>query len=232
MENDYQGTVGVVTPFKRQAELIQREVERIIGLEHIQRSNLVVGTAHQFQGDDRDVILVSLCYGEGMPRGSEWFLSKSRDWLNVAISRAKAVCHIFGDRDAALRSSIHHISRLARWLAESATATIPSEPVFESPWERKLFEALSASGLRPFTQYPLAGRRLDLAIVGEAIKLDIEVDGETYHRDRDGFRKVSDQWRDHVISSMGWKVRRFWVYELRDDMENCVERVRRDLAGD
>jgi very-short-patch-repair endonuclease len=231
MDNGYQGTVGVVTPFQEQAKLIRNEVERIVGFEQIQRSQLVVGTAHQFQGDARDVILVSLCYGPGMPKGSEWFLSKSRDWLNVAISRARAVCHIFGDQEAAQQSSINHISKLANWLIGDEDRGVTREAVFESPWEKRLYNALAAAGIQAIAQYPLAGRRLDLAVVKDDIQLDVEVDGETYHRDRDGFRKVSDQWRDHVISSLGWKVRRFWVYELRDDMERCVELVRRDLKG-
>jgi very-short-patch-repair endonuclease len=62
------------------------------------------------------------------------------------------------------------------------------------------------------------------------VKLDVEVDGEAYHRDPDGFRKVSDQWRDHQIRGLGWKVLRFWVYELRDDMERCVDRIVDELG--
>jgi very-short-patch-repair endonuclease len=77
----------------------------------------------------------------------------------------------------------------------------------------------------------LGGRRLDLALIENEVRLDVEVDGETYHRDPDGFRKVSDIWRDHVITSLGWRVRRFWVYELKEDMEKCVELVLRDLRS-
>jgi very-short-patch-repair endonuclease len=226
---DYAGTIGVVTPFNKQAELIRHEVESRLTLDQIKRANLIVDTAHKFQGDARDVILVSLCYGPGMPRGSEWFLNKSQDWLNVAISRARAVCHIFGNRSAAENSSIRHIRRLASWMSRSGQPENSSAPEFESPWERHLYEALVKAGIHPITQYPLAGRRLDLAVVTDTLKLDIEVDGDTYHRDRDGFRKVSDLWRDHVITGLGWRVRRFWVYELRENMEKCVERVRKDL---
>lgn len=226
---NYAGTVGVVTPFSRQAELIRRLIEQRVSFQKIEASRLVVGTSHAFQGDDRDLIMVSLCYGPGMPRGSEWFLSKSRDWLNVAVSRARAVCHIFGDREAAERSAIQHIKRLSRWLTVSNEDAQPGDPVFESPWERRLYEALIEKGVTPITQYPLAGRRLDLAVVTDGVRLDIEVDGDRYHRDRDGFRRVSDHWRDHVIQTLGWRVRRFWVYELKEDMEACVERVIRDL---
>lgn len=229
-DQNYGGSIGVVTPFQRQAQLIAIEIERRITFEERERVSLVVGTAHKFQGDDRDLVLLSLCYGPGMPRGSDWFLRNNTDWLNVAVSRARAVCHIFGNREACEQSSIRHIVRLANSLRKTETGTRNSEPVFESPWERALYEALEKAGIAAITQYPLAGRRLDLAVFSGNIKLDVEVDGDTYHRDRDGFRKVSDYWRDHTIKSVGWKVRRFWVYELKKDIGACVERVKQDIA--
>jgi very-short-patch-repair endonuclease len=225
----YKGTLGVVTPFKKQAELIRRKVEAKLPLEKIRNANLLVDTAHKFQGDARDVVLISLCYSNNMPRGAAWFLGEGQEWLNVAVSRARAVCHIFGNRAAAEGSSIPHIRKLARHLSRSGAPVLNQMPVFESPWERKLYEALKQVGIETITQYPLAGRRLDLAIIKGDIRLDIEVDGETYHRDPDGFRKTSDLWRDHVVSGLGWRVCRFWVYELRENMEKCVERIEREL---
>lgn len=225
----YEGTVGVVTPFKQQKDLIIHLVEQRLSRERIDASQLRVGTSHAFQGSDRDTIIVSLCMGPEMPRGAAWFMRDSRQLINVAISRAKAVCHVFGNREYALNCKIPHISNLARRIGARKRPGHATEPVFESPWQRILYEALRKKGVTPITEYPLAGRRLDLAIVKGEIQLDVEVDGDTYHRDPDGFRKVSDIWRDHVIESVGWKVRRFWVYELREDLEGCVERVLRDL---
>ncbi len=63
--------------------------------------------------ESRDVVLVSLCYGRDMPRNGDWFLRNSRELMNVAVSRASAVCHVFGDREAARASDIKHIARLA-----------------------------------------------------------------------------------------------------------------------
>ena len=105
------------------------------------------------------------------------------------------------------------------------------EPIFESPWERALYEALAKAGITPITQYPLCGRRLDMAVITNKLKLDVEVDGDTYHRDRDGFRKMSDYWRDHAVTSLGWQVQRFWVYELKENMGGCVERIKELVNG-
>jgi very-short-patch-repair endonuclease len=96
---------------------------------------------------------------------------------------------------------------------------------FESPWEEQLFHALKAQGLEPIPQFPLAGRRLDLAVFGNGCKLDVEVDGDRWHRDASGRRKSSDLWRDHQIRSLGWEVKRYWVYQLREDLDGCVDDI-------
>lgn len=226
----YDGTVGVVTPFNRQAELLTHMIEQRLPHDVIEKVQLRVGTSHAFQGDDRDIVLVSLCYGRGMPRNGDWFLRNSRELMNVAVSRARAVCHVFGDREAAQRSDIRHIARLARNVGAEGAPDGDPQALFDSPWEERLYDALRRGGIEAIPQYRLGGRRLDLAVIENGIRLDVEVDGDTYHRDPDGFRKVSDIWRDHVITSLGWQVRRFWVYELKEDMEKCVELVRRDIG--
>jgi len=100
--------------------------------------------------------------------------------------------------------------------------------VFESVWERRLYEACVDAGLSPITQYPLAGCRLDLAF--PEARLDVEVDGERYHRDATGRRKAEDLWRDLTIRAAGWFPLRFWVYELRDDMAGRVRCIQEHLT--
>ena len=107
----------------------------------------------------------------------------------------------------------------------------PAEELYESPWERRLDTALRNAGIETVAQYRIAGRRLDLAVIRDDVKLDIEVDGEAYHRTASGHRKDDDLWRDFQVQSLGWRVCRFWVYELRDDMDKCVARVEEHLAS-
>ncbi len=40
-----------------------------------------------------------------------------------------------------------------------------------------------------------------------------------------GGRVMEDIRRDQMLISAGWKVKRFWVYELREDMERCVKDI-------
>ena len=84
-------------------------------------------------------------------------------------------------------------------------------------------------GLKPIPQYPLIGRRLDFALVEEGKQsIDLEVDGARYHMEPDGSRRRDDIWRDITVRGAGWKVMRFWVHELRDQMETCLDKIEKE----
>jgi very-short-patch-repair endonuclease len=66
---------------------------------------------------------------------------------------------------------------------------------------------------------------LDFALFDKSRKLNIEVDGERYHRDWNGELLRRDQLRNMRLIELGWDVMRFWVYQLRDEMSACAQRV-------
>lgn len=223
----FRGTVGIVTPFKRQKELLMDNVFQEVEADLRDLWKLRIGTAHSFQGDERDVILVSLCCGPDMRPGTLSFVTSNENLFNVAITRARAVLHVIGNRIWALENGPHFIQELARSCGRSAQLSTDRENLYESPWEKRLDEALKAAGIATIPQYEIAGRRLDLAVIGpDQHKVDVEVDGEAYHRTSSGDRKPDDYWRDHQLKALGWKVCRFWVYELRENMSECVAKVK------
>lgn len=228
-EVGFKGTVGVVTPFKRQANRLRDALTDTLDEELRHTWALRVGTAHAFQGDERDVIVVSLCCSAEMSAGTRSFVTSSRNLFNVAVTRARAVLHVVGDRSWAREEGPDFIRRLA--VGASAPQKPSATPAYESVWEERLDEALRDAGILTQPQYPVAGRRLDLAVVRPGLKLDIEVDGEAYHRRPDGTRKPDDLWRDHQLKGLGWRVKRFWVYQLREDMAGCISVVQKLLES-
>ncbi|BBO83791.1 hypothetical protein DSCO28_43570 [Desulfosarcina ovata subsp. sediminis] len=83
-------TVGIVTPFSKQAVLIRSELKRA-GID-----GLTIGTVHSLQGDERLVVLFSTVYGEN-DKNSGKFYDAGPNMLNVAVSRAKDAFIAFGD---------------------------------------------------------------------------------------------------------------------------------------
>lgn len=229
VDDEYGGSIGVITPFRAQVLAIENAIATAIEAPKRVACDLKVGTVDGFQGQERDLILFSPCVGPRSPQSGLTFFQRDTRRLNVAISRARAVAMVFGDLNFARSGQSKPLRRLA------AMATEPrgkiGEGVFDSDWERKVYHALKARGLDPHPQHEIAGRRLDFALFGtNGVKLDLEVDGRKWHESPDGRRKTSDLWRDHQLKSLGWRVRRFWVDELSRDMEKCLDRVEQDLS--
>ncbi len=226
-DTGFDGNVGVISPFNAQVALIQRRVD--VGLPEAARERLKlrVGTVDKWQGGEADVILFSLVLASGAQQSARTFLQKERRRLNVAISRARAICVVVGDLSFAKGCGVRHIERLAQKATEPWS---PPRAPFDSLWERRLDTAMRARGLTPFPQYPVGSRYLDFALEPEGAKLDVEVDGRRWHLGPDGQRKTADRLRDRELMARNWKVRRFWVHELESDMEGCLDRIERDLG--
>ena len=228
-EDEYGGSIGVITPFRAQVLALENAIAVAIDEHKRLACDLKVGTVDGFQGQERDLILFSPCVGPRSPQSGLTFFQRDSRRLNVAISRARAVAMVFGDLNFAQSGQSKPLQRLAAMATEPRGKT--GEGVFDSGWERKVYHALKARGLDPHPQYEIAGRRLDFALFGEnGVRLDLEVDGRKWHESPDGRRKISDLWRDHQLKSLGWRVRRFWVDEISSDMEKCIDQVEQDLS--
>ncbi len=239
-ENDYDGTVGVVSPFKSMAQLIYDKIQREVKTTRLNTAKFDCKTAHGFQGDERDIIIYSMGIHPEMPRGKEWFIAENKNLFNVALSRARAAFVVVGDKEAVANFSyqgrpVEYLRNFLQYfesLGEKQETEV-GEPIFKPQqlWEERFYkEALKPAGLPVISQYKLGPYKLDFALLSEADnrKLDIEVDGETYHKDSAGKRLRHDIDRDIYVKSQdggSWDVMRFWVYELKEDMDGCLRRI-------
>jgi hypothetical protein len=68
-------------------------------------------------------------------------------------------------------------------------------------------------------------KELDFALLDADRKLNIEVDGERFHKDWTGELCRRDQLRNQRMIELGWEVKRFWVYQVRDELGECVAEI-------
>jgi very-short-patch-repair endonuclease len=226
----FNGSVGVVSPFRAQANRIREALAQRLAPEMIQRVELVANTAHGLQGDERDVVFFSPCMGAPMPPGARKFLAKTANLFNVAVTRARAQLRVVGDLGACEACGIPHVESFARHYRALQSRPPPTDDaigIFEKPLE----EALRAAGVIAIPQYAFGRYRLDLAVVEGEVRLAIEVDGEHFHKDLSGERCWEDLNRDYYLTKRGWRVLRFWAVEVRDRLPGCVERVTRTLEA-
>jgi very-short-patch-repair endonuclease len=244
LERSFDGSVGIVTPFRAQVGILEELVSSDDALSAVRgKADLLIDTVHKFQGDERDVMFFSPVLSRGATPGAIGFLRANGNLFNVAITRARGLLHVVGDRAVAetcgvayLEAFSAHVARLEDSNGEYVRSQgAPKElgssypPVMHpervSNWERVFYEALYTAGVRPIPQYSVEQYDLDFAVIVGEHRLNLEVDGERYHRLWTGDLCVRDRIRNQRMIELGWEVKRFWVYEIRDQMDACVQWV-------
>ncbi len=85
-------SIGVVTPFRQQADLLRYRLQN-------QNADITVGTAHTFQGDEKDIIVFSTVIAPGVEAGALKWLKQTENLLNVAITRARLSLFVVGNHN-------------------------------------------------------------------------------------------------------------------------------------
>jgi len=244
-------SLGVATFSVSQRRVLLDELERLRRLnpeteEFFARPSaepFFVKNLENIQGDERDVIFISVGYGKDKngymamqfgPLSSEGGERR----LNVLISRAKRRCEVFAsitDEDIDLeRGRGKGVAALKLFLNFARTGRLniaqPSQREHDSVFEEQVAAALRGEGydLRP--QVGLAGFFIDLAVADAKYPgryvLGIECDGAAYHSSRSA--RDRDRLRQAVLEDHGWTIHRIWS---TDWFQRPQEQLRKTVAA-
>ena len=115
----YENTdIGVISPYKAQVQLLRRMFGRDAFLRPF-RNSITVNTVDGFQGQERDIIIISLVRANG--DGSIGFLSDIRR-MNVAITRARMKLFILGNAETLRKHPFYR--KLYEYVRELGTKDI------------------------------------------------------------------------------------------------------------
>jgi very-short-patch-repair endonuclease len=218
-------TMGVISlQGEYQARLIEQLLRERLDESEIERRNIVCGDAYAFQGDERDVIFLSMVAATNAPIGA---LTKEADKrrFNVAASRAKDHVRLF---HTATLNDLNPEDMRYKLLAYY---TNPAAPVFtgpdwdrcESNFEREAGQRIHARGYRVLVQYePLGagGKRIDLVIEGTKTRLAVECDGDYWHGPD---KYEEDMRRQRQLERAGWVFWRIRQSEFERDPEKALD---------
>lgn len=213
-----------------QANLIRDLLMDRIGAQKMQLRGLNCGNAYAFQGDERDIIFLSMvtATNDGRHIG---VLSKESDKrrFNVAASRARDqmwLYHSVATDDLSslcLRRQLLEyclsptiqpknvagldVARLRQQALEARRADSRAPLPFDSWFEVDVFLQVVDRGFRAIPQFELAGKRIDLLIEGMQGRLAVECDGDQWHGLEEWDRDVD---RQRMLERCGlefWRVR-------------------------
>ncbi len=86
-------SVGIITPFRKQKD----QLEHTLGTDY---KDLTIGTIHAFQGDEKDVIILSPAISNQTKKRTFDWLKNNRELINVGSTRAKETLCVVGDYQA------------------------------------------------------------------------------------------------------------------------------------
>jgi very-short-patch-repair endonuclease len=252
-------SIGIVT--------LNSEQQRLIDdlLDHERRSNpdlerffsddleepVFVKNLETVQGDQRDVILLSIGYGPDTPGARTMSMNfgplnrkGGERRLNVAITRATSEVVIFASFDPsmidltktsaqAVRDLKHYMEFAQRGpsaLGESILSV--STHASDSDFEEAVAVALRQKGWVVHTQIGVSQFRIDLGIVhpdypGRYLA-GVECDGATYHRSPTA--RDRDRVRQTVLENLGWELVRIWSTDYWIDPVRTLDRVHQRLT--
>lgn len=203
------GVISLLGP--EQAVLVQAELLKALGPAVITEHKILCGDAANFQGDERDVVILNLVdsnEGDGPIRlRSEGPDDAIKKRYNVAVSRAKDQLWVVHSLDPARDLKAGDLRRglieYARSPQEIANLMRSARAQAESPFEAEVAKALAARHYPIQQQFPVGSYRIDIAIIEGERRIAVECDGERWHSGEQ--KLLEDLERQTVLERLGWR---------------------------
>ncbi|MEV6634052.1 AAA domain-containing protein [Actinoplanes sp. NPDC051470] len=197
----YRGkSLGVISLLSTsgQAALLLERIREAIGEDEMEARRLRVGDAYTFQGDERDVVLVSMVVSAKDGRVAAFTRREYHRRINVAASRARDQLWIYHSVQASQLVADDARALLLNY--EPAAASV-QEAKPENDFERDVHRRLTERGYRPTPQFRLGAYRIDFVLnAPDGRRLAIECDGDAYQGPE---QWESDMRRQAVLERVG-----------------------------
>ena len=193
-----------------QVELIQKLIIEKIDTIDIEKHNILCGNSSHFQGDERDVIFLTMVdsnSGEGplrmMTDGTE---SARKKRYNVAASRAKDQMWVINSLDANNDLKTGDIRKEFLEYINNPKDFILTEEIeknSESIFEEEVVKYLVSEGYHIKQQWEVGAYRIDMVALFQDKKIAIECDGEKWHSTEEQIKQ--DMERQSILERCGWE---------------------------
>lgn len=212
---------GVLSPFRNQVEAIRTAVQEKFGVERmgqlIHDHDLRIGTAHTFQGEERDVMLISLCVDAGVGASTLRFVERE-DVFNVSITRARSEQVVFHSLRA---SDLSSRSLLGEYLASLDRETVPAG-VISAPdlFSREVSVALQREGIDVRPMRRVAGVSIDLVLIDGDQVMGVDLigyPGETF--------AAVDRHRSKILRRAGFRLFPLGYAEWVTQKEQAIRKI-------
>ncbi|MCI1272872.1 MAG: AAA domain-containing protein [Clostridiaceae bacterium] len=215
-------SIGIISPFRAEVDQMKISVSKVLSDHMMKKHQIEIGTAHTFQGDERDIMLISWAFADNSFPQSIIFLQKP-NLFNVAITRARYKVINFVSRnpkdlpEGLFRDYINYIYEYQNHLQALQNNEF-DENIYKNSLEREIAENIRELGHEVKAGVDIAGLSADLLIDNKFI---IEVDGVEDNEKS----KVSNMKKQSILERTGFKVKRITYREWQYSSKLCLDRV-------
>ena len=215
-------SIGIISPFRAQVEQLKISVAKVLSEHMIEKHQIEIGTAHTFQGDERDIILISWAYANNSFPQSLIFLQKP-NLFNVAITRARYQMINFISKnprelpEGILRSYLGMVQEYEDRYALSQSDEF-DENIYKNSFEKDVANTFRELGHSVTCGVNIAGLSIDLLVDDKFV---VECDGV---EDKTVCR-VSNMKKQAIIERTGLKVSRISAREWQYSPKACIDRI-------
>ncbi|MBW2704308.1 MAG: AAA family ATPase, partial [Deltaproteobacteria bacterium] len=212
-----------------QSQLIHKMLVQELGPMEMEKRHIICGNAYAFQGDERDVMLLSMV---SAPNARQGVLSKTSDQqrFNVAMSRAKDQVWLFHSilPEDLSQKCLRRIL-LEYVLNPEVGAEQTGEP--ESQFEQDVIDRILQRGYRIRTQVPAGDQnkrkyRIDIVVEGMNGRLAVECDGDQWHGPEQYEYDVA---RQRQLERAGWMFHRIRASTFYFDPDEALKSLWKKL---
>ena len=172
-EQKFKKSIGVVSPFRNQAEYLEKIIEKRFSQDEILSHSIRISTPFGFQGEERDIMLLSFSLDNQSKRATS-YLNK-QDVFNVAITRARQKQYLFLSVDTEELPP----ENLLRTYLESVNEFKAEHEVNldNDEFQKDVARSLKKMGIDCWPGYTIAGQSIDLLCRKNDIYLALDLIG-------------------------------------------------------
>ncbi len=158
-------SIGILSPFREQSDYLRKQIETNIEFAAIRKHKMLVGTPHFFQGEERDIMLLSFALDDAAHPSAFRYLSKP-DVFNVSITRARSIQHIFTSFDTSRLKSNTLLSEYLAFAKQVNTAKQIAENTIQDRFMQEVVAELRKLNYEQlYENYKIAGLDIDIVLV-------------------------------------------------------------------
>lgn len=213
-------TIGVISlTGKEQSKYIQKLLLESVGAEQMDERRIICGDSYSFQGDERDVIFLSMVAAKGEKNVTPLTMDTYRQRFNVAVSRAKDqlwLVHSILPEEISNTDCLRY--QLLNYMTEEQEVMgSEKEIIITNDFEKDIYCSILEKGYKVIPNYQVNNFSIDFVVEGENSKIAIMCDSEN---------SKSIEWtfeKEKILQRAGWTFIHILSSRFYNDKEKAMQ---------